>query len=370
MRTMPENDITPITPKTKTAISTYRTRKLAGDVNAIPNSMAILTNSKFVHAMTSVRDDRAYLMPIGKELVERLENNPDILSNGTWRATEEDYQKQELTNIDFPFLRVLYSIVLESVFQSIEKAKDTNELTDILQRIDKDYEIRLYVPDFYRALGLKENLNDDHIQSLINKMYSFNGLIGITMVPGRGIPSQHAVMHFNGYEAETNTIRFASPYMAYITKTVVVNSLQRDGKNIPQLTRSGKPKMLPSHSYALSTTLASERNKRAVEIVCVVDRLIEQAGPNGTPHITVKNLIHECPEMEYALERCNNAANRNRILRNAFSGAWKILRNPKYVKLQDKYQDLQIPDVIPTMGKLDLVLTFSHKGTVKPQKAT
>ena len=367
---MAKNDITPITPKAETAMGAYRTQKLAGRVNEIPNSMAILTDSELVHAMTSVQDIRAYTMPIGKELVERLKNNPDILSNGTWHATEKDYQKQELMNIDFPFLRVLYSIVLKSVFQSIEKAKDTNELTAILQRIDNDYSIRLYVPDFCRAIGLKGNLNEAQIQALLDKMYSFNGLIGITMVQGRGIPSQHAVMRLDSYEAETNTIKFSSPYMAYIAKTVVMKNIQRDSKDRPQLTRSGKPKLLPSHSYALSTTLASERNKRAVEIVCVIDRLIEQAGPHGTPHITVKNLIHECPEMEYALDCCTNAANKNRILRNAFSGAWKILRNPKYVKLQDKYQGLQIPDVIPTMGKLDLVLTFSHKGTVKPQKAT
>ncbi len=367
---MPENDITTITPETETAIATYRTRKLAGGVNEIPNTMAVLTDNELVHAMTSVEDNRAYLMPISKELAERLKNNPDILQVGTWRATEEDYQKQELANIDFPFLRMLYSVVLKRIFQSIENAKDVNELTDILQKIGTDEEIRLYVPDFYRAIGVKGTPDDEHIQLLINKMYSFNGLIGITMVPGRGIPSQHAVMHFNGYEAETNTIKFSSPYMAYIAKTVVMKNIQRDSQNKPQVTRSGKPKMLPSHSYALSATLTSERNKRAVEIVCVIDRLIEQAGPNGTPHITVKNIIHECPEMEYALDCCTNAANKNRILRNAFSGAWKILRDPKYVKLQDKYQGLQIPDVIPTMGKLDLVLTFSHKGTVKPQKAT
>lgn len=120
--------------------------------------------------------------------------------------------------------------------------------------------------------------------------------------------------------------------------------------------------MAPGHSFMLTSLLASERNKRAVEILSYVDYLIETAGTTGTAHAKASTIVHECPELEYALSTCSTK-NKNILLKRAFSKAWALMKDPKYSELCKRYKDLEIPTIVPTASTLETTtFTFPHKG--------
>ena len=138
-------------------------------------------------------------------------------------------------------------------------------------------------------------------------------------------------------------------------------SIQRDRQGRPKLSNSGKPFVLPSHTYLVKSSIAKERNKRASEIVCIVTTLIEQAGDN-TPHIMAQTIVDRCPDLKNALEVAK-PADANKALKRAFSKAWELLQTQ--TDLQKAYKNIQFPDAIPTCGTLDMVFEFPHDGKIK-----
>ena len=125
--------------------------------------------------------------------------------------------------------------------------------------------------------------------------------------------------------------------------------------------------MLPSYSYIPNMKLAKEKNQRAVEIVCIVMVVIEQAG-NNTPHITARNIIYRNPLLKQALEKAEDNRRRNMYLKRAFSKAWELLKT--HTDILEKYKNIKLPDAsdpksIPTINTLDMVFEFPHKGKIK-----
>ena len=125
----------------------------------------------------------------------------------------------------------------------------------------------------------------------------------------------------------------------------------------------GTPQMLPSHSYLIKSSIAKERNKKAVEIVTIVVTTIEQAGPAGVPHIKARTIVERNTLLSETLSKCVRDSNRNTILKRAFTKAWELLETQ--TDLRKKYPDIALPDpnnpmMIPTMATLDTVYTFTH----------
>ena len=126
----------------------------------------------------------------------------------------------------------------------------------------------------------------------------------------------------------------------------------------PKLKSNGQPFMLPSHTYLVKSSIMKERNKRAVEIVCAIVTLIEQAGDN-VPNIKFQTLVDRCPSLKNTLDAAS-PTNRNTILRRTFTKAWELLRTQTH--LEEAYPGIQLPTAIPTMSRLGEVLRFEHGG--------
>lgn len=230
-----------------TAEKDRRTRNKAGETATPVKKMAIITDRDYRHALTPVQDKNAYLMPIDPALADTLQFENGILSMGSYKLSLTDYSPERLAALDFPTLRTLYSVILNTIQDDIAKTGDVSEVLAILEDPKHEYTVSLYLPDFLRMIGAKPNLDDNHVMAAILKLQSFNKLIGIhtTQRGGRKYDNQFAVMLWHDYNRETNTIRFSSPYLNYIAKQILHKTIVKDKNGKPKLNKSGHPKWHP-----------------------------------------------------------------------------------------------------------------------------
>lgn len=344
------------TPDTKTQ-KKYRTKSRADNsTDNLPSNIAIITNDKYKDSLTLQQNGGAYLQPLAT--TDGLQYDGENLffqgfpaSEATLREINKD-KDVPIEAIDLPLLRMFYSIILSDFEQNTKKLGIVNEI------------VTVYVPDLAAILGKKRNLSKNDITSIIEKTSSFQTIYGVIKDPDRpnGIGTAVPLLVWMGYDAESNTIQFASPYMTRLIKRIYNVSIRKDKKGSPQLKKDGTPLLEVSHSYLVKSSIVKERNKRAVEIVMIVVTTIEQSGKN-TPHLKASTIINRIPQLK---KTYNNtpAKHKNRVLTRAFKKAWELLETQ--TNLRKKYPDIILPDPnnpqnIPTTSNINkLVFEFPH----------
>ena len=335
----------------------YRTKSKADNTtDNLPSNLAIITNDKYKNSLTLQQNGGAYLQPLAT--TEGLQYDGENLffqgfpaSEATLREINKD-KDIPIEAIDLPLLRMFYSIILSDFEQNTKKLGVVNEI------------VTVYVPDLAAILGKKRNLSKNDITSIIEKTSSFQTIYGVIKDPDRpnGIGTAVPLLVWMGYDAESNTIRFASPYMTRLIKRIYNVSIRKDRKGSPQLKKDGTPLLEVSHSYLVKSSIVKERNKRAVEIVMVVVTTIEQSGKN-TPHLKANTIIERIPQLQRAFNKTKTTSNKNLLLSRTFKKAWELLESQ--TKLRDKYPNITLPDPnnpqnIPTTSTLNMVFTFPH----------
>ena len=340
--------------------NSYRTKKNAGITDEIPSQVPAITNKSYQNAMTLNFDDKAYLQPISG--TDRLMyENGQLLFEGfpaTAATLKRYYTSDEIENFDLPLLRVFYGIILNRFSKTWQEDKSIEDV------------VTLYYPDLAKMLGKSPNINQKNVNSCINNILSFQTIMGIINKGEKGndiLP----VLVYMGNDVEKNTISFASPYMVRVIRDIYNASIRKSKKEIPILKKNGTPQMLPSYSYMIKSSIAKEKNKKAVEIIFIVVALIEQCG-NNEPHIKARTIIERNQLLKQALERCKTPGNINNTLTRAFTKAWKLLIT--HTTLKERYRNIQLPDTdakdfkalwIPTSSSLDKVFSFKHDGKIR-----
>lgn len=357
-----------------------RTRKQAENAGAITNMplvLAIPTIRLFQYSISIVQDGAAHLQPIMPCVADNLRFDNGTLYFQGMDASRIDlvqyYDKQPLavSKLDLPILRALYSVIL----QDAENTAKTQ--SEIIAQIDDpqylNHSVKIYLPVFLEMMGYGRNCSKDTTDAVVATIMSFHNIIGIIQeeLGGRKYTSHYPVMLLTAHNDVDNTIQFSSPYINKLVATIYQQSVQKDKRGNPKLKRNGEPFMLPSHSYLIKSSIAKEKNKRAVEIVCIIVTLIEQAG-NCTPNIKVQTIVDRCPELKNAIDAAKGA-DKNKLLKRAFTKAWELL--PKQTLLKEKYKDIELPSPtdpqnIPTMSSLNYTFKFPHKGKIKDVERT
>ena len=335
----------------------YRTKSKADNTtDNLPSNLAIITNDKYKNSLTLQQNGGAYLQPLAT--TEGLQYDGENLffqgfpaSEATLREINKD-KDVPIEAIDLPLLRMFYSIILSDFEQNTKKLGVVNEI------------VTVYVPDLAAILGKKRNLSKNDITSIIEKTSSFQTIYGVIKDPDRpnGIGTAVPLLVWMGYDAESNTIRFSSPYMTRLIKRIYNVSIRKDRKGSPHLKKDGTPLLEVSHSYLIKSSTVKERNKRAVEIVMVVVTTIEQSGKN-TPHLKASTIIERIPQLQRAFNKTKTTSNKNLLLSRTFKKAWELLASQ--TKLRDKYPNITLPDPnnpqnIPTTSTLNMVFIFPH----------
>ena len=334
---------------------TKKQAEKAGAITELPNRLALITLAPYVHALTTIRNEAAYLQPITSELAENLIFvNGKIFLRGIMMSPQDLHQfydddPKTISKIHFPLLCCLYTIILYDIQQ--KSHLDTLDHIEAVLRDDKylDHSVKIYLPDLLKMIGYSPYSSTDEQTAILNQIKSFNNLLGII---NTGIGSRmYPVICNVEYIFQYNTIKLMSPYFNQLILTIKQSSIINSKKN------SDKLLFKPSHSFMIDATVIKEKNKRAVLLLFEVVSLIERAG-NNVPHIKSRTLIQRCPDLRKALENAKCSSDANKHLKRAFGKMWELLNDK--TDLNEKYKHLKITKIIPTTTRLDYVLEFPH----------
>ncbi len=339
----------------------YRKKPDDGTFLNLPDKQATITMKPFTTAISFDHEGDAYLEPLNTKFVDKLKfQNDKLYFEGQWQElSEADIQnivtKEYFNNIDLSILRTIYSAILKEYERANYKKTSLN--------------IVLYVPDLLRSLGKKSNQSQQQIKALIKDINQYKNVVGVIKKKNgnKVYKNYYALLNFNYYEQEYNTISLNAPYLEYIVKYIYELSIRKDKDGKPRFTKSGKTLTLPTHSYLIKSEIAKECNHTAIENVNIIVTLIEQAG-KGTPHISAQTILERNPLLQQRLKECL-PKNRQRILNTTFKKTWELLHT--MTLLEDTYLEISLPDPkvltsYPKLKELDkTVFKFSHKGKVR-----
>lgn len=350
-------DIEEVKENKEEAKKEYRTKNKVKDITKnLPTSLAIITNQEYRESLSLNQVGSAYLFPLAST-DGLLYQNGKLFFKGlpTSEATLREINKNkdvEIDYIDLPLLRMFYSIILTD-FERSRQFGVVNE------------NVTVYVPELAAIFGKSRNIGKKDIENIIEKTSSFQTIYGVLKDSNRpnGIGSALPLLVWLGYDENTNTIKFSSPYMTELIKRIYNVSIRKDKKGLPKFKKNGDPLLAVSHSYLVKSSIVKERNKRAAEIVMIVVTTIEQAGKT-TPHLKASTIVEKVPQLQEAINKTKTQSNKNIILKRAFSKAWELLDSQ--TKLREKYPNITLPDPnnpknIPTMATLNMVFEFPHE---------
>lgn len=328
----------------------YITKKTAGETDEVPGYLPVITNRKYRDAMGFNYNSSAYLQILSDEGRLTYKNGTSSMKGfpATFEKIKGYCTDEGIEKIHIPLLMALYGILLEKFLPSPE-THGLNEMAVV------------YYPDLARKTR-KSNTGAKDIAAVRNAMEKLGNIVGIINGGQKGsdiLP----VLYGYDYDKDTNTIRFASPYIARVIKEIYKTSIRKDKNGSPVKNGNGKLKMLPAYSYLIDISMENERNKKAVEIVLIIVALIEQAGKH-TPHIRAKTIVERSSLLNQGLKN-QPVQKKNFMLKRSFSKAWELLRSK--TRLSGVYRDIELPDpedpeYIPTSSTLGMAFRFPHKG--------
>ena len=339
----------------------YRTKKMAGETDEVPELIMLPSTSKYRAALSFKEDGKDYVVPLRQELKIRYDKTTGEFYYDDVELSYLDLEtarEADLTRTDLWPLRVMYSIIGRSLTDEFNKGALNSKRVI-------EHSVKVRVPDLIGALCSKGHVSKERAVDLLNKLLNYNNMIGIIYEydsrRDKEWRSFYPMLLWMAVEEQDNTIRFTSPYLNMLLYKIMEESIRVDRRGIQQRKKNGQLLFEANHSYLVKTSITKERNKRAAEIVRIVCVLIEEAGDN-TPHISAQTILDRHAELAMALERTQDRAHKDRMLRTTFTTAWKLLHTQ--TRLEEVYKNIKFPSELdyPSMATLDKTFVFPHEG--------
>lgn len=364
-----------------------RTRKkaaLKNRLSTIPENAILLTLNKYDDSMQTGEKNGSYMQPINPEFAKCLIINGhdarlyyhqgnqeylDVENSGMDLDKYYDMSIAAAAKLDLMLLRALYSVIL------LELQKELTTLEAMQTALnDPQYiihSIRIYIPELMKKLGYATARSKATETAILSKIRAFSNVLGVTKTKNSEdltYKRYTLVMIIMDEDEASNTVLLSSPYINQLIMRVMLASVKKDRNKRPMLKKNGAPQMHPAYSSLVRMSIGNEKNKRAIEIVCEIVKLIEQCGSgHGTPNIKIITLIQKCPDLKIVIDNPDvSTANKNNTLRRTFKKVWELLETK--TRLKEAYNDIQFPTLIPTMTKLDTVVKFPHNGKINREE--
>lgn len=329
----------------------YITKKTAGETDGVPACLPVITNGEYRDALAFNCNGSAYLQMLSDSSGLRYKNGSSSFRGlaATYEKIKGLFTDEGIKEVHLPLLAALYGILLQKFSSSPES-------------LGPDGEAVFYYPDLAKRTG-KAHPGAKDIGAVTSAMDRLGNVVGI-VDNGRKGSDILPVLSAHEYDKNTNTVRFASPYMARVINEIDRARIRKGKDGRPAMNKNGKVRTLPAYSYLVDISIEKERDKKAVEIVMIIVTLIEQAGSKGTPHIKAGTVIERSSLLKKSLQG-PSTQKKDTVLRRSFSKAWELLRTK--TKLSSVYRDIRLPDpenphCIPTCTSLGMVFRFPHKG--------
>jgi hypothetical protein len=320
----------------------------SGAVLDIGERALAITDRNYQFALSTKYNDTAYLVKMDKQFIESMEFEGGSLSISNSTAATAKIRRgnslQEIESLDIQLLRSLFTAIY---YNATKATEDT---------------VTVYVPTLCKHLGV--NITSGKAYPLFDKINSFSDVVGVF-----SDGSIFSLLKFIKYDKSNNTMTFASPYMNKIIYDI--------SKKNNKVLKNGSKKKMPAYSYLIHSSIASERNKVAVEIVQVIVALVQQRGIDTRKssnckvdpadgkviteaHIRFSTILEYIPTLQGRIEQSQTVSAKNAQLRRAFTKAYDLLKTK--TDIYQNYIDLNVPEIVPTAKTLEQSIVISHKG--------
>ncbi len=327
------------------------------DVSFI-TTLAVPTIRGYLYALSLNQQGKAYIAPFPLE-TDKLDLCDGKLYGADGReipTMEINVTISDVKRLDIPLLLIMHTVW----WGKFEQTGFT----------EAPSQIKMYIPDLIRLMGVKANQNKFNREVVIRNIEAFHKTIGCVRecYGDKTYETRFPVLIYREFDQRKNVLTVESPYLEYVVKKIYEESKDISSKEKGTKKAARKEKLMPTHSYLVKSSIASERSKMAVANVINIVTLIERAGGHGA-HIKASTLVARNPLLETTLMETKATGNRNNILRRVFVKTWELLQTQTL--LFDKYKNVQIPNIIPTYQTLSsTVLTFRHDGKEVPDNST
>lgn len=254
--------------------------------------------------------------------------------------------------------RMLYAIIYRSLEEKLLAGTARNDI--------ESYTVRVPIRDLGNSI-MGEHRGKGFTRQEINKMIErierFERITGV--LRSRQDPKAVDRLRFlqwQRYNEATQTLTFGSPFLAVLSRQVLIDAGVLDADGQPRFAKRRQPQLLKANSYLVKSTILRQRNKRAIEMVRIICNTIEANNGSHEPSITAYNIIKQ---VDGFMDYLNNTSgvNRTKRLRTTFEKAFELLRTETFLQVVYPGIKLPKPDDYPTWSYLKSKrYFFSHNG--------
>ena len=334
-----------------------------GLITSVGGRQLSITDIDYQYALTPLRNSNAYISPLRDEIMQKLtfeEGKLSILGSEPADLKKETKNGlQEIKNLDLPLLREIFTAVYKTAVYG-----DAHTITVNVPSFFKEMGIDVRQVPEYEEYKKADDRKPQKLNDVFGKIRLFENCIGIS----KGV--YYELMRIIVIDPGRELMTIAVPYMNHVLREIRDKNIIRD--------REGKERYInPGYSRLMHTTIASERNKPAVEIVNRIITGLMQRGsiPDAklrqnkskknippdrvTYKITYSGLIDNIPLLKESLA-ASNTANKNVLLARHFKKAFELLHTETDV--YQYYVGLKIPEIVPNTSALSDYMTITHEG--------
>lgn len=195
------------------------------------------------------------------------------------------------------------------------------------------------------------NLRGENAFPLMAKLDQFGKLWGVTK---NG--SADKLLTVLSYDKDTDMLRIYCGFLLILHRTILESS-----KRLKKEKGTTKEIPMPSHNFLWHADVANTQSEAALLLAIEITNVILKAGRRNTASIGYKTLVNQVPILKDQISRQKATADKNKVLRRAFTGAFNLIKNKS-----DAYKyftGLTIePAVPPTTTTLSRTIRITHKG--------
>ena len=302
---------------------------------------AIISLKPYQFAMTPLPNENCFIAKMTGKTLKAMRDATDaaITIDGVdaWTA---DYE--QVKDLDLPLLNQLVTAAVKAGIS------------------ESDGIITVDFNKFTAEMG--KNAKAGKAQDLIGDIKKFEECVGVFPKEGK----MQRVLTFLEYDRERGIMKLAVPYLM-----TVISKVEQDRRHIGKK-KAGEiyVRKDPAYNELCHSTIVKERNKPAVSLVYAITNGLLQRGhhPNsdGVTEYRVKyrTLVEAVPSLAGRIHSLEKTGDKNKYLKRAFEGAFKILANQ--TDAYTYFEDLRVMDTMPpTMETLDEILVIRHRGIAK-----
>ena len=374
-------------------INSRQLAKQLGAIGSVGGRQAIISNTKYRGYLDTKPNRYAYISYVGPRYWDNIEVDEggnlyegaeaDVLRK-VWRQNKKHSQTKTTDSGAQDPPKAIDKNLAGALFAAILKTSERrgNEFTIYLPEFAREMSSNYYIDvDNYDEQGKpieqppKEETanatNDSNDKqplksSIIQDLRSLDHWVGILHES-----EARRLLVIVGMNKAAKTLTITTPYFDALARAV-----EEDQQRAIEETK--QPKKKPNYNKLIYTTMATERNQTAVDLVVrITNGLLDRGGKptgefkenvdaaEGKPmpdySISFERLINEVPDLRRRYEATKKTADKNKLLNRIFTKAYKLLRTKT-----DAYQyfvDLEVPEIIPTTTTLSNKLVIKYSGT-------